>query len=69
MPNEAHEFALRLRTQMERRHVTQSELAQGIGVSTVTAYKYYHGIVMPKALNVKRIVKFLGCTYQDLLGL
>lgn len=69
MPDEAHEFALRLRTLMERRGYRQSDVAKGVGVSSLTMFRWYHGERMPTMPHARKLRRFLECSWEELLGL
>ena len=69
MPDEAHEFATRLRSLMARRGLKQVDVAAQIGVSTRTMWLYYNGKRLPNVRNARRLRRFLKCTWEELLGL
>ena len=69
MPDEAHEFALRLRGLMAKRKLRQVDLARGIGVSQRTIWLYCNGLRMPNVRNARLLKRFLRCDWEDLLGL
>lgn len=62
---EKKEFAYKLRSLMNRKWVTQEQLAEDIGTSQVMISRYVRGEVMPSVLIVRKIAKALNCSIDD----
>ena len=62
---EKKEFAYKLRGLMNRKWVTQKQLAEDIGTSQVMISRYVRGEVMPSVLIVRKIAKALNCSIDD----
>lgn len=60
------EFGYRLRRLMERRGMTQGELAERINSSQVTVSKYMCGKNTPSVFMVNKIAKTLNCSIDEL---
>ena len=60
------EFGYRLRCLMERRGMTQGELAERINSSQVTVSKYMCGKNTPSVFMVNKIAKALNCSIDEL---
>lgn len=69
MPDEARDFAVRLRTRMAQRGLTQADVARGIGATAATVSRYCHGLRKPSFANLKKLARFLGCRVDELTGL
>lgn len=62
---EKKEFAYKLRSLMNRKWITQKQLAEDIGTSQVMISRYVRGEVMPSVLIVRKIAKALNCSIDD----
>lgn len=61
-----HEFCIRLRRLMRKKHVTQLELAQRTGIPRITLNNYINGKTSPSFVNVDKICKALKCSTEEL---
>lgn len=61
-----HEFANRLRRIMWVKDITQMELSEGTGITQTMISKYLNQSAVPSFVNVVKIVKFIGCSLDDL---
>lgn len=61
-----HEFGIRLRRMMERKKITQSELAERMGVTQCRISNYIHGKNTPSVFAVNKIAKALNCSIDEL---
>lgn len=61
-------FAMNLRMQRARADISQSELAERVGVNITTVAKYEDGSTTPGADKVFAIADALGCTPHELMG-
>lgn len=61
-----HEFGIRLRRMMERKKITQSELAERMGVAQCRISNYIHGKNTPSVFAVNKIAKALNCSIDEL---
>lgn len=60
------EFAYRLYRIMQRKHITQQELADRTGIAQPQISAYITGKRMPSFYNVDKIAKALGCSVDEL---
>lgn len=60
------EFGRRLRKRMIRKGMTQSELAEKVGISQVMLSNYITGRSMPGFYIVDKLVRALDCSTDDL---
>lgn len=60
-----YEFKLRLRNMMRRKHITQAEVAERVGVSQVMISKYVRGESIPDFIMLKKLAKALRCSVED----
>ena len=60
------EFGYRLRRLMERRGLTQGELADRTGSSQVAISNYIRGKTTPSSYTVDKIAKALNCSIDEL---
>lgn len=60
------EFGIRLRRLMERKRITQSELAERMGVSQTRISGYVRGKNTPSIFMVNKIAKALNCSIDEL---
>lgn len=51
------------------KNLTQNEAAKGIGISVETLANYEKGITSPDIINLKKIEKFYGVNYNDIIFL
>lgn len=63
---EKQEFAHRLRTMMKRKYISQEQLAELVGISRAMINRYMNGKALPSVLIVRKIVKVLDCSIDDL---
>ncbi|WP_069201569.1 helix-turn-helix domain-containing protein [Thermoactinomyces sp. Gus2-1] len=61
-------FAARLKELRKRKKVTQSELADHLGIDNTTVSKWEKGIYEPNIENIKKIADFFGVSTDSLLG-
>lgn len=57
----------KIRAQRKTLHMSQEELAEAVGVSRQTIYKWENGQAQPDIENVKRLCNALHMTYEELL--
>ena len=62
---EAKEFRKNLKKFMDRKRLTQEELAERIGVTRLTINKYLNGQSNPSHWVVRDMAKVLGCSVED----
>lgn len=60
------EFSYRLYRIMQRKHITQQELADRTGIAQPQISAYITGKRMPSFYNVDKIAKALGCSVDEL---
>jgi DNA-binding Xre family transcriptional regulator len=60
-----HEFGIRLKLLLQRRFISQGELADRIGISPVTLSGYINGKHSPGFHIVDKIAKELGCSIDE----
>ena len=58
---------LKLMLKRKEQGLTQSGLAEKVGVKPMTIYNYEAGIRKPTAEKLKEIAKVLGCSLDDLI--
>lgn len=58
-------FKRRLRQRLDRRRMTQEELADELGVSRMTINRYINGQTIPNALMLKKISLVLNCDINE----
>ena len=63
---ELKELRINLKKMLDRRFMTQEELAQEIGVDRVTVNRYLNGKRIPDAIVLRKIAKALKCSVIDL---
>ena len=61
-------FSDRLSLLMETSGMTQSQIAQEIGVSATALIHYKSGRSLPGSAELYRIAKFFGCSMEWLIG-
>lgn len=59
-------FGRRLCDKMKKARISQGELSEMTGISTVTLSKYMNGRSMPSGYNIKKIARCLGCYVREL---
>lgn len=69
MPDEAHAFGLRLRTLMKAKGIRQADISRATGIDPMTVNRYCHGKRLPRVRNMRKLARFIGCRWEDLLGL
>lgn len=69
MPDEAHEFGLRLRNLISRRGLTQADVARRTGSTQASISRYCRGERLPSVRTARRLKRVLKCSWEDLLGL
>ena len=47
-------------------HLSQQEVAEGIGVTRITEFRWEHGITMPNVTNMRVLAEFLHIPEQEL---
>jgi DNA-binding XRE family transcriptional regulator len=62
---EKKEFAYRLRSLMNRKWITQEQLAEQINTSQVMISRYVRGETIPSAIILRKIAKALDCSMDD----
>lgn len=62
---EKREFTKNLKKLLDRKHMTQEELAHNLGVSQVTISNYINGKRIPDSITLKKIARALGCSTDD----
>lgn len=62
---EKKEFAYRLRSLMNRKWVTQEQLADQVNTSQVMISRYVRGETIPSAIILRKIAKALECSMDD----
>lgn len=60
-------FGRRLCAKMKKAGISQGELSEMTGISTVSISKYMNGRAMPSAYKLKQIARCLGCYYRELI--
>ena len=63
---EKQEFARRLRIMMKRKYISQEQLAELVGTSQIMISRYMNGKTLPNVLIIRKIVKVLDCSMDDL---
>jgi len=63
---EIREFKTNLRNMMNRKFISQDELASRIGSSQQMVSRYISGDAMPNSLTLRKIARVLGCSMDDL---
>lgn len=61
------EFKIRLKNIMQRKNITQTELARRSGIKQSLISRYVQGINMPNGYTISKIATALECDYTDLL--
>lgn len=61
-------FAVILKCMLSKRHITQGELAEAIGLSRATITNYVKGKYSPTQQNLKKIAKYLNISPHDFYG-
>lgn len=61
------EFRIRLKNIMQRKNITQTELARRSGIKQSLISRYVQGINMPNGYTISKIATALECDYTDLL--
>lgn len=61
------EFSFRLRRMAKLRYMTNIDIADATGLSSVIISNYMNGKAMPKANNVIRLAEALGCSVDYLM--
>ena len=61
-------FAKKLKTLRELADMSQKELSERIGISTVMISQYENGKKMPARTTLNKIAEVFGVTTSDLLG-
>ena len=61
-------FASNLKNLMEEMKINRSQLAREIGVSDSAVSKWLLMQREPTLLNIIKITKILGCTFEELIG-
>lgn len=59
------EFSKRLRKELRRNAMTQSELAEIAEISRVQINYYVRGKMLPSFYNLMKIVSALGCSMEE----
>lgn len=59
----------RIREYLDRKHMSQRELAERLDVTEVTISRYVTGMREPKLKNALMIAKELGCTVEELFDI
>ncbi|MEY8436264.1 helix-turn-helix domain-containing protein [Atopobiaceae bacterium 24-176] len=59
-------FAAKLRGKRAEADITQSELAEFLGVSSVSVFRWEDGVTVPNFKTVYDLAEVLGCTPNDL---
>ena len=59
------EFRDRLRTIMNRKGITQEELANRLGTTQTVISRYINGITVPNYVIVEKIAEILNCSTDD----
>ena len=62
------EMAASIRAARARADISQSELAQRVGLNVWTINKYESGEMMPGADKIAAMADALGCTPNDIIG-
>ena len=62
---EKREFASQLRSLMNRRRITQQDLAERIGTTQAMISRYIRGETIPSVMVARRIAKVLGYSLDD----
>lgn len=62
------EFCRRLRLLRERAGLTQAELEKRSELPSILVSHYETGIRAPGLVNIKALIRGLGCTADELLG-
>ena len=62
---EKREFAYRLRSLMNRKWITQEQLADQINTSQVMISRYVRGETIPSAITLRKMAKALECSMDD----
>ena len=60
-------FVKVLRDKMNKKQVSQKELADAIGVAKTTLNAWYTGRAMPRAGKVELLARFFDCSIEDFL--
>ena len=63
------EFAGRLRTAMLKKHLTQADISDAVGVSRQVVCRYVNGLSAPSYPTLIALCKTLGVSADYLLGL
>lgn len=62
---EKREFAYRLRSIMNRKQITQADLAEMIGTTQTMISRYTIGQTIPSVIVLRKIAKALNCSMDD----
>lgn len=62
---EKKEFAYRLRSLMNRKRITQEQLADKLNTTQVMISRYVRGETIPSAITLRKIAKALDCSMDD----
>ena len=60
-----YEFGIRLNSLINRRRITQEELAERLGTSQTMITRYINGYVIPSARVIDKLAKILNCSTED----
>ena len=63
----AIDFGRNLQRMLNEKHITQSEVADAIGVSRQIFSRYMHGDAIPSTYKACQIAKVLDCDIDDLI--
>ena len=62
---EKKEFAYRLRSLMNRKWITQDQLAERLGTTQAMISRYVRGETIPSAIVLRKVAKALDCSMDD----